>query len=77
MGVIPPPPCPPAPLPFPDQPLLSKISPFLEIQNVPTFYSPIRKTEVLNDSFNRFRYNFYPQSTLIWEEYLKSGELQI
>ena len=52
------------PLPF------SKIPPFLEIQDVPTFYRPIRKTEVLNESSNRLLYNFYPQSILILEEYL-------
>ena len=48
----------------------SKIPPFLEIQDVPTFYRPIRKTKVLNDSFNRFVYKFYPQSILILKEYL-------
>ena len=37
----------------------------------PTFYMPIRKTNVLKDSFNRFVYNFYPQSILILEEYLR------
>ena len=31
-------------------PPFSKIPPFLEIQDVPTFYRPIRKTKVLNDS---------------------------
>ena len=30
----------------------SKISPLLEIQNVPTFFRLIRKTKVLKDSFN-------------------------
>ena len=32
-----------------------------------TFYRPIRKTKVLNDSFNEFAYNFYLQSILIFE----------
>ena len=54
------------------QPPFSNIPPpFLEIQDVPTFYRPIRKTKVLNDSFNWFIYNFYPQSILILEEYLQ------
>ena len=53
------------------QPLFSKIPPFLEIQVVPTFYRPIRKTKVLDDSINGFMYNFYPQSILILEEYLQ------
>ena len=57
-------------LPFLGQLPFSKILPFLEIQDVPTFYRPIRKTKVLNDSFNRFVYKFYPQSILILEEYL-------
>ena len=48
----------------------SKIPLFLEIQDVPTFYRPIGKTKVLNDSFNQFVYKFYPQSILILEEYL-------
>ena len=43
---------------------------FLEIQDVHNFYRPIAKTKVLNDSFNRFVYKFYPQSLLILEEYL-------
>ena len=52
----PPPPPPPPPLkvpfsrstpsPFPKIPL------FLENQDFPTFYRPIAKTKVLNDSFN-------------------------
>ena len=47
------------------------ISPFSKIpQDVPTFPRPIRKTKVLNDSFNWFVYKFYPQSILILEEYL-------
>ena len=37
---------------FLGQPPFSKISPFLEIQDVPTFYRLIGKTKVLNDSFN-------------------------
>ena len=52
-------------------PLFSKIPPFLEIQDVPTFYRPIGKTKVLNDFFNLFIYNFHPQSILILEEYLQ------
>ena len=51
-------------------PPFSKISPFLEIQDDPTFYRPIGKTKVLNDSFNRVLYKFYSQSILILEEYL-------
>ena len=54
----------PPPLPF------SKFPSFLEIQDGPTFYRPIRKTKVLNESFNRFVYKFYLQSILILEEYL-------
>ena len=54
----------------PPPPSFSKFPPFLEIQDVPTFHRPIGKTKVLNDSFNRFVYNFYPQSILILEEYL-------
>ena len=48
----------------------SKISTFLEIQDVPTFYRSIRKTKVLNESSNQLLYKFYPQSILILEEYL-------
>ena len=55
----------------PPPPPFSKIPSFLEIQDVPTFYRPIRKTKVLNDSFNWFLYVFYPQSILILEEYLQ------
>ena len=56
---------------FPDQVSpFSKISPFLEIQDVPTFHRPIKKTKVLNDSFNRFVYKFYQQNILILEGYL-------
>ena len=48
----------------------SKIPPFLEIQDVPTFYRPIGKTKVLNDYFDWFVYKFYPKRILILEEYL-------
>ena len=34
----------------------SKIPPFLKIQDVPTFYRPLGKTEVVNESFNQFVY---------------------
>ena len=54
----------------------SKIPPFLEIQDVPTFFRLIGKTKVLKDSFNQFADNFYPQSILILEEYYKSGKMQ-
>ena len=47
-----------------------KILPFPEIQDVPIFHRPIRKTKVLNESFNQFLHKFYPQSILILEEYL-------
>ena len=43
---------------------------FLEMQDVPTFYRSIGKAKVLNESFNRLLYKFYPQSILILEEYL-------
>ena len=56
--------------PPPPHPHLSKILPFLEIKDVPTFYRPIAKTKVLIDSFNQFVCKFYPQSILILEEYL-------
>ena len=46
----------------------SKIPPFLEIKDVPTFYRPTSKTKVL---INWFIYNFYLQSILILEEYLQ------
>ena len=39
-------------------PSFSKISTFLEIQDVPTFYRPIGKTKVLNESSD-----FYMNST--------------
>ena len=38
---------------------------------MPTFFRPVGKAKVLNDSFNWFIYNFYPQSILIFEEYLQ------
>ena len=41
-------------------PPFAKIPLFLEIQDVPTFYRPIGKTKVLNESFNQLLYNFYP-----------------
>ena len=52
-------------------PFFSKITPFLEIQDVPTLFRIIRKTKVLKDSFNQFADNFYAQSILILEEYLQ------
>ena len=52
-------------------PPYSKIPPFLEIQDVPTFYRSIGKAKVLNNSCNQFVYNFYPQSILILEECLQ------
>ena len=52
-------------------PPFSKISPFLEIQNVPTFHRFIRETQVLNKFCNQFVYHFYPQSILILEECLQ------
>ena len=55
----------------------SRSTPFLEIWDVPTVYRPIRKTKVLNESFKQLLYKFYPQSILILEEYLQSGEMQI
>ena len=56
---------------FLDQPPFSKISPFLEIQDVLTFHRSIRKTKALNNSCNQFVYHFYPQSILIFEECFK------
>ena len=44
--------------------------PFLEIQDVPNFYRSIKKTKVLNESFNWLLYEFYAQSILIFKEYL-------
>ena len=57
--------------PFLDQPPLSKIPPFLEIEDVPTIHRSIGKAKVLNNSCNQFVYNFYPQSILILEECLQ------
>ena len=54
----------------PTPPPFSKILHFLEIQDVPTFYRSIRKTKVLNESFNQLLYKLYPQSIFILEEYL-------
>ena len=52
-------------------PPFSKISPFLEIQDVPTFHRFIEKAKVLNNSCNQFVSNFYPQSILVLEECLQ------
>ena len=52
-------------------PLFSKISPFLEIHNVPAFHRFIRETIVLNNLCNQFEYHFYPQSILILEKCLQ------
>ena len=57
-------------------PPFSTISPFLEIQDVPNFYRPIKKTKVLNDSFRQFVYNFCPQSILILKNIYESGEMR-
>ena len=58
--------------PFLDQPPpFSKIPPFLEIQDVPTFHRFIRKRKVLNNFCNQFVCNFYPQSILVLEECLQ------
>ena len=59
--------------PFLEQPPppFSKILPFLEIQDVPTFHRSIGKTKVLNKSCKQFVYNLYPQSILILEECLQ------
>ena len=51
-------------------PLLPSDSPFLEIQDVPTFYRHIRETKVLSESFNRLFYKFYLQIILILDKYL-------
>ena len=56
---------------FLDQPPFSKIPPFLEIQDVPTFHRFIRKTKVLNNSCNQFVFNFYPHGILVLEECLQ------
>ena len=42
----------------------------LETFSAETLIEPIRKTKVLNESFNQFVYKFYLQSILILEEYL-------
>ena len=52
-------------------PPFSKILPFPEIQDVPTFHRSIGKTEVLNKSCKQFVYNLCPQSILILEECLQ------
>ena len=52
-------------------PPFSKISPFLEIHNVPAFHRFIRETIVLNNLCNQFEYHFYPQSILILEKCLQ------
>ena len=49
----------------------SKIPPFLEIQDVPTFHRFTGKTKVLNNSCNQFVCNFYPQIILVLEECLQ------
>ena len=60
------------PPPFLDQPAsFSKIPPFLEIQDVPTFHRFVGKAKVLNNSCNQFVYNLYPQGILVLEECLK------
>ena len=73
-GVIPPflgqPPSPPPPPTHTHTHIFSKITSFLEIQCVPTFYTLIGKTKVLNETFNWLFYKFYPRSILILEEYL-------
>ena len=51
---------------FLDQPPFSKIPPFLEIQDVPTFHRPIGKTKVLRES-ERFAYNFLSSKYLNFE----------
>ena len=37
-----------------DQHPFSKIPPFLETKDVPTYYRPVGRTKVLNDSFNLY-----------------------
>ena len=59
---------------FLDQSSFSKIPPFLEIQDVPTFYRPLGKTKVRKDSFNQFVYHFYPKSILNLKEYLQNWQ---
>ena len=61
----------PPPPPFLDQLPFSKIFPFLEIQDVPTFHRSIWKTKVLNNSCNQSVYNLYPQSISILVECLQ------
>ena len=39
-----------------------KTSLFLQIKDIPTIHRSIGQTKVLNNSFNQFVYNFYPQS---------------
>ena len=51
--------------------IVGRSTPFLEIQDAPTFHRFIRKTKVLNNSCNQFVYNFYPQSILVLEECLQ------
>ena len=60
------------PPPFIDQLPFSKIPPFLEIQDVPTFHRFIGKTKVVNNCCNQFVYNFYPPSILVLEECLQA-----
>ena len=64
------PPPPPPPPTHTHTHIFSKITYFLEIQCVPTFYTLIGKTKVLNETFNWLFYKFYPRSILILEEYL-------
>ena len=52
-------------------PPFSKILPFLEIQDFPTFHRSFRKTKVLNNSCNQFVYHFYRQSILVLKECLQ------
>ena len=58
---------------FLDQPPppISKIPPFLEIQDVPTFHMFIGKIKVLNNSCNQFVYNSYLHGIFILEECLQ------
>ena len=52
-------------------PSFLRFPPFLEIQDVPTFYRSFGKTKVMNNSCNQFVYHFYPQSILVLEECLQ------
>ena len=57
-------------------PFSRSTSPFLRFPlsrnpRCPIFYRPIGKTKVLNNCFNQFVYNFYPQRILILEEHLQ------